>query len=88
MEREECPAAAEVRRKRDRPIRSVHLAAAVELERDEPGELKRPAVYGRCAGHDRVGAAATRRLVGDVERALELGLQRQTVARRRCSRLD
>src|SRR5919109_4582905 len=84
VEAEDRAASAEVRRQ----LRALDLAAAVELERDKPRERERPAVDHRRARYDRIGAAAGRRLIGDVERTLELGLQRDAVARGADRRLD
>lgn len=84
VEAEDRAAPTEVRRE----LGPLDLAAAVELERDQPGELERPALGHRRPERDRVGAAAARRLIRDVERALELGLQRQAVARGTDRRLD
>src|SRR5919201_3086952 len=75
VEAEDRAATAEIRRQ----LGALDLAAAVELERDQPRERERPAVEDRRAGHDRIGAAAGRGLVGDVERTFELGLQREAV---------
>jgi len=78
VEPEDGPAATEVGRER-LPAR---LAAAVELLGDEPGERERPMLDNGRDRLDRVGTLPARGLVRDVERALHVRLERETVARR------
>src|SRR5262249_42411331 len=68
---EDRPPPAEIGRKRDPAVRRRHLAAAGELERDQPSKREAPVLdFGR-AGHDGERAVAARRLPGHVEGALE-----------------
>ena len=84
MDREQRPTAAPVRRQLDRrAVLARHLAAAVELERDQPREREGPVVELGAARPDLVGAVAARRLSDDVVGALELRHERQPVGCRR-----